>query len=169
MCPKIILVFTEGDKITARELRLTTSNFSWNRGEERRVEAKLCGLVWMLCSWQPAIIQFQGNVSNASKTESCCSPQFTKTQSFLSFDQSPADSEVSQWTPSLSSHSFCPEVWNKGGSGSEQSDLRSAWSHSCHLMRLCSVQQRQILNPVYKVLDGCGNCSQHIKQLNWAS
>lgn len=71
---KIILVFRERDEITARALRLTTYNLKLSRGEKRRVEAKLCGLVWMLRSWQPAIIQFQGNVSNASKTESCCSP-----------------------------------------------------------------------------------------------
>lgn len=74
ICSKIILVLSERDKITARELQLTTYNLKLSRGEKRWVEAKLCGLVWMLRSWQPAIIQFQGNVSNASKTESCRLP-----------------------------------------------------------------------------------------------
>lgn len=101
---KITLIFRERDKITARALRLTSYNLKLSRGEKRRVEAKLCGLLWMLRSWQPAIIQFQGNVSNASKTESCRSPPAYRVQMFLWSESSREEdvdtvlSEVGPWT-----------------------------------------------------------------------
>ena len=68
----------EKDKITAQKLPSTTYNLSLTKNrkktQKRRFHAKLLRLLWMLCIWQAAIIQFQGNVSNAFKTDICRSP-----------------------------------------------------------------------------------------------